>query len=668
MNAVPLLIAFVLGSAGMSNPPALPPGDSPPPTVFDRVRDIGGTAKFDSAAYVIVLDSTLNRVTDLGVSRSESYLLYKILTEEGSRTLSVLTWHYEPLSNWIDVRRVSIIRGDRAIAVPLEDLRDLPAPQSAIYWSDRMKALQLPRLEVGDGIEVVSFRKGYSYALLDSARGEPEDKRYIPPMPGQYFDIVLFESAVPMGRKVYILELPAAKRLHSQVYNGSLYSGTGYTADTTTYTWWQTGIPARKSERFRPDASDLYTKVVLATAESWEAKSRWFFEINEPQFAFTPAIKAKADEILATAGVSNGTEEQKAFELVHWVAQNIRYSGQSMGEGEGYTLHPGAMIFEQRSGVCKDIAGMLITMMRAAGLDSYGAMTMAGSRIEQVPADQFNHCVVALRKRDGTFEMYDPTWVPFNNDIWSRLETEQDYLIGTPEGEPLSQIRYSPAEESPLVVSSTGRILPDGTYEGRLELRGKGAMDGRLRRMAAYNRLPELDNYLADVLHYAGDQVELVTFEHGNLLDFHTDMWWRISFRIPRLALPVGDGWEFRSPMMQVLTNNGLLLRAASSDWPEERHDDLFFYYTQLLDATEVIQLPAAYRVTKPPHGKTIDETYASFSGESEMTSRGLVIRQKAALKRRQIPPSGYPGFRAAITELRRFAGAPFRAEKGGAR
>ena len=33
-----------------------------------------------------------------------------------------------------------------------------------------------------------------------------------------------------------------------------------------------------------------------------------------------------------------------------------------MGKGEGLTLHTGNMIFEQRSGVCKDIAGMMVTM------------------------------------------------------------------------------------------------------------------------------------------------------------------------------------------------------------------------------------------------------------------------------------------------------------------
>jgi len=44
---------------------------------------------------------------------------------------------------------------------------------------------------------------------------------------------------------------------------------------------------------------------------------------------------------------------------------------------------------------------MLVTMMRAADMDSYAAMTMAGSRIEDLPADQFNHSVVALKKPNG---------------------------------------------------------------------------------------------------------------------------------------------------------------------------------------------------------------------------------------------------------------------------
>ena len=70
--------------------------------------------------------------------------------------------------------------------------------------------------------------------------------------------------------------------------------------------------------------------------------------------------------------------------------------------GEGFTLHKGEMTFNDRCGVCKDKAGMLITMLRAAGMKSYPAMTMAGSRIDYIPADQFNHCVTVVKLKDGT--------------------------------------------------------------------------------------------------------------------------------------------------------------------------------------------------------------------------------------------------------------------------
>jgi len=107
---------------------------------------------------------------------------------------------------------------------------------------------------------------------------------------------------------------------------------------------------------------------------------------------------------------------------------------------------------------------LLRNMMRAADMDSYAAMTMAGSRIEDLPADQFNHCVTALKKADGTgWEMYDPTWVPYSHDIWSKLEAEQHYLIGSPEGEYLDAIPYSPPAESRLGVTHDARLLDDGT-------------------------------------------------------------------------------------------------------------------------------------------------------------------------------------------------------------
>jgi hypothetical protein len=644
----------------------LPPGDSPPPTVVERVKSAGEAADYENVPYIIVYDESVNRVNELGITYTDNHLLFKILTNEGCKALSVVSQRYEPLSSFIEYCAINIIRGDSILPVSLEMVKDLPAPQSGIYWGDRIKMLQMPHLRVGDGVEIKFFRKGYSYALLKDPQTEPEDEKYIPPMPGQYFDIVLFEATAPIVEKKYVLKLPSTKRLHSQVYNGPVYCSTTYDSDTTTFSWWVKDMAAWRPETFRPDESDFLTKVVLATVETWEAKSRWFFEINEGQFEVTDAISNKVYEILADAGVSDGTEEEKAFELVHWVAQNIRYSGQTMGEGEGYTLHTGAMILEQRSGVCKDIAGMLVVMMRAAGMDSYGAMTMAGSRIETVPADQFNHCVVALRKADGSFEMYDPTWVGFDKDIWSKLETEQHYLIGSPEGEILSQIRYSPPEENPLNIKSNCSISKDGSLIGHLEMTADGAMDHYLRGLVSWFSREEREHYLLRMLSKISNAIELKTYEYGNVLDFSKPMWWKITYKIPQYAMVVADGLEFRSPLMQFTSDNRILFRAASSEWPEERHDDVFFYFTEYLDGSETVRLPGGYSVEDPPKSDEIDETYAYFSGSSEMDNSKLIISQQAKIKRRQVPPAGYDGFRKAMNEARDFATSVFRATKGG--
>jgi hypothetical protein len=368
-------------------------------------------------------------------------------------------------------------------------------------------------------------------------------------------------------------------------------------------------------------------------------------------------------QILEDAGVADDNDDARAEALLHWVAQNIRYSGQTMGQGEGFTLHPGTMIFEQRSGVCKDIAGMLVTMLRAAGIPANPAMTMAGSRIEEVPADQFNHCVVARRVDDG-WVMYDPTWVPYNNDIWSKLETEQHYLIGSPDGEPLSQIPYSPPQESPLRVRHEGRLDTDGNLEGTFRFEGRGALDSRLRRIVTRVPIRRLTARFAQALAPLSAGVEAVRVTHRTADDFSGDMWVEVSYRAPGFALRVGDGLEFTSPAMGVLLGDDTLFRAATGDWPEERDSDLFFYYTQRIESVETIRTPRGYDPVHLPTADEVDRTYAYFHGSAESENGALIVRSTAEVRRRQIPPEGYEGFTEAMKEAREWSEALFRVQK----
>lgn len=679
--------------AGSSPVVALPPGDTPPPTALSRLRDAGTAKEHADANHLVAFQQTVNRLRARGVAWTEGYTLYKVLTEEGAAELGVLRFDYEPLSSRVEVRAVTVLRDSLRIPVPLDSVLDLPQPQEMIYWGSRMKVLQLPRLEVNDGIEVITFRRGFSYALL-AAGGAPQpeagagsgltagagtgvgtappdttgDSRFVPPMEGEYFDIVRFQTTVPILDMEYRLMLPADKRLQSEVYNGPLYAATRYTADSTIYSWRGRDLPALPLEVRQPDDTDICTKVVLATAESWEAKSRWFLDVNRGQFEVTDAIREKVREILKANNATHAPEPRKAELLLHWVAQNIRYSGQTMGPGEGYTLHPGEMIFEQRSGVCKDIAGMLVTMMRAAGMDSHAAMTMAGSRIEEVPADQFNHCVVALPGPDGRYVMYDPTWAPFDRPVWSKSEAEQHYLVGSARGETRGRIAYSPPGESPLRATDDVTLLPDGTLEGTLSLEGGGAVDGRLRGFVSGTRTRDLEEACARMLSVVSEAVEVRDCEHGVVDDFDHDMWLRIRYRIPRYALPVGEGLEFSSPLLKLVKGHYLFFRGASIAWEKERRTDILLYFTQRLDATETVRLPDGFALREPPKKDKADETYAMFDARASAGKGVMTVTAEGELRRRQIPPAGFPGFKKVMERAGEWSEQVFRVEKGGVR
>jgi hypothetical protein len=113
-----------------------------------------------------------------------------------------------------------------------------------------------------------------------------------------------------------------------------------------------------------------------------------------------------------------------------------------------------------------------------------------------------------------------------------------------------------------------------------------------------------------------------------------------------------------------VLTGDDTLFRAGAETWPEERESDLFFYYTQRIDAEETIRMPRGYEAVHLPTAEEIDRTYAFFHGSAESQDGQLVIRSTAEVRRRQIPPGGYEGFTAAMREARDWSAATFRIQE----
>jgi len=643
--------------------------DVPPDEIRSLIDAAGTTEDFPGANLVVVGDWTDVEVEDSGLSHILNHTVTKILTERGARDRAQVRFDYDPATQAVEIRQVNLYRRDGTLeAIDLSDLVDVFAPAHAIYWGGRMMSLALPRLEVGDAVEILTYRKGFQIAYLGDSPGEvaDDDARYIPPMEGHFYDVVQFQGGAPLVEKTYNLRTPLDKPVQFSVYNGEVSSAVTFDETHFTYRFWKRDVASLKREWRSSGASDYAPKVVLATVRDWQEKSRWFWEANQNQFEDNEQIRAMVAEI--TRGAR--TDAEKIAAINHWVAQEIRYCGLNMGQGEGYTLHPGEMIFFERAGVCKDKAGMVITMLRSAGYEVYPAMTMAGSRVERIPADQFNHCVAALRKPDGSYELLDPTWIPFAMNNWSLAEGEQNYVIGCPEGEDLAITPAFQPEENRVQLQVRSRVQADGTLTAEVKVVAAGYADTRLRRSigSAPRARPEaaLERWVAAL----APNAELLDFRFGDHRDFATPLTLSLEFRIPGYA-SVGDTRLFLTPCATrlVMANYGGLFRFAASNLPEERTTPSLIWYPQEVEISETIELPRGYRAAELAGDWQTGsgDDIASCTLNCQPGKKRVEITGTVRVERRTIPPDDWPAFQATVKMLEDFSQARLVAERKGA-
>ncbi len=612
--------------------------------VEDLIRNSGNAADYPDAAYLVLFDSTRVEVMETGLGYFHTRRLCKVLTASGALDLSVIRYDYDPLSAMAEITEVIIHRSDGSTSRPdLSKVLDYPAPARAIYWGAREVMLEVGRLEAGDAVEIRLFKKGFTYALLQTE----DDERFIPPMRGHFYDIVPFWHEQPVLEKVYQVSLPASKQVTYKVYNGNMEVDGKKTGHLQQYTFTARNLMPLKSEPSMADKYDVALKMILTTSPDWESKSTWFFNVNEDYGSFnsTEAIRMKVSEILR--GAVNETDS--ISRLTHWCADEIRYSGISMGKGEGYTLHTGDMTFTDRAGVCKDKAGMLITMLRAAGFESYPAMTMAGSRIENIPADHFNHCVTVVKRKDGRYELLDPTWVPFLRELWSSAEQQQNYLMGLPGGASLMETPVSPPENHWLKMHAVSELSPDGTLNGSITIKAEGQTDAAIRRMFTGQYRSRWKQQIEKELLKIHPAAVLLEYDMQQPYHYtEGPITMEIRFSIPGFAVITEKEIILKNVLTPDFFRNAQAHLNISTALKERKYP-FRDRCSRLSGLNETIRLPFRVSTADIPVPEPVNGKRVSWSGSYKVSGNELHMKQDASFGQRIYGPEDWPDFRQAV-------------------
>ena len=602
---------------------------------------------FSSAPVAVLLDSTGVSVTDNG---SGSFTIHKVLriqNNSGALSHRVLVYDYDPLTASARFDKVTVYGSDGSVRqVDPATTCDYAAPARAIYWGARQIMIELGVLQPGDVVDYTIAKKGFTYALLSGLAAD-DDERFVPPMRGEFYDIVPFWVDYPTVEKVYSVSVPENKPVQYEFYQGECRSSVRKVDGRKLFTFSVSMVAPFKSEKNMVSLYDVAPKLMLSSTDKWQDKSLWFYNVNEDYGSFEPLPEAqkKVDELLK--GVKD--DMQKISILTHWVADNMRYSGIPMGKGEGYTLHNTKMNFTDRCGVCKDKAALLISMLRMAGFEAYPAMTMAGSRIETIPADHFNHCVTVVKLKDGTYMPLDPTWVPFKRELWSSAEQQQNYLPGIPEGSDLCLTPVSDPMNHYLKITARTSLSADGTLTGEFVVKAEGQSDGSVRSPFLQGYADRICRSLENQLLAVSPLATLNSYSCKDAKDYQkAPVELKMNFTIPAYAT-VGDGVIMCKPLVFSGLYSGVCSFLRIDTSIKERKYAFKDGCSRYVELKETMTLPKGYKMLMQPKSVSAEGNVAKAVGSLRQEGNKLCAEQQISLGKRVYEASEWAEFRAAV-------------------
>jgi hypothetical protein len=268
-----------------------------------------------------------------------------------------------------EIVRARVHRADGGTAFPVEESNDDAKPK-----------LRWPELGPGDVVEV-AFR---------SWTAGPVGGRADPPF--YRLDYAGGQSTHPVVYNEVDIESPHEHPIYADVVNGRPDTHDEHDEGDkhVERLIWDKPVSA-PDEPLAPPASEYLPTVVLSTFKDWSSFRAWYAEAVR---GFTePDAQVRALAAKLTAG--RATKDGKLRALFDFVADDIRYV--NYVSGEWWLPNRPQQLLARREGDCDDKALLLITLLKAVGIEAQEVMVQ--TRLTGQPS--------ILRARGAAIPMFD---------------------------------------------------------------------------------------------------------------------------------------------------------------------------------------------------------------------------------------------------------------------
>ena len=483
---------------------------------------------FPNASAVIVLDEAEMDVlsgSQLPLSIFERHRVIKILDRRGLRYANVVI-PYDSKSRVEKIQARTISPDGRITELESKDIFDVSLYPQYIWYSDqRAKIFALPNVEVGS---VLEYRYSMTIGNLT------------------FWHSWVFQADDPVLLSRFKLVSPAEWDVDYKVYGMDVKpevrkAPKGF---RSTYVWTARNVSPLKPEFGMPPLRECTARLAIAPAgmKSWRDVGKWYGDLIQPQMKADQAISQLVERL--TRGAT--TRREKLRRLYEWVRDEVRYVAVEIGIG-GFQPHPAAEVLAHRYGDCKDMATLLCTLGREAGLDV--RQVILSTRQNGFPDTslhsqlQFNHVIAVARDVDSTEIWMDATekGCPFGKLPW--YDQGLPALVVNEDGEAeLVSTPQDPADSNRLQL----RWYVDLDTSGAAVVRGRmnlwGAQASELREQFQAMSRDARRFWLETSLASRCSGAELVDFTVSGLSPVADPLRLRFTFKTNTFGTPVAGG------------------------------------------------------------------------------------------------------------------------------
>jgi hypothetical protein len=406
--------------------------------------------------------------------------------------------------------------------------------------------------------------------------------------------------------------------------------------DKAAIIWTLKDIKPFEEEKMMPPALNFmgYVKYAPSEWKNWSNMSEWYYkELFAPQLIISDEIKSQSLKL--TRGIENNSDKiRKIYDYV----KDLRYVSINLGDG-GWRPHKPAVVLEKQYGDCKDKSILLISLLKAADIESKPVLVLTsdeGKVDPTFPSADFNHMIVQVKLSDSEKCFIDPTakYTPLG-----KLPSEcQDINVLVLNPDNTSQIEKTPAPEpndNTDNISLNMILKRDGTAEFTTEVKYYGASNSYIRHRLKDKTNKELNEYCKSLIADEFTKPEIINCTLSDLDSLKASCSLKFTGAAGNIIQSQGDLMLVSSDPFKFFESTAWLLK-------DKREFPIKFDYPFNLEKTITLKLPEGYSVRNLP--KNLVQGIANIGYEKNLSTSGDVIKldEKFRLSDALIPAANY--------------------------